>query len=91
MGLRRLRQERDPFVLRLGLSAQVYNARKAREAVSMLFLFSTGFVIFLFVFAVALKLLSFVFKPLGWLLGLLFKAFLVVALVCLAVGYFLAH
>lgn len=57
----------------------------------MLFLFSTGFVIFLFVFAVALKLLSFVFKPLGWLLGLLFKAFLVVALVCLAVGYFLAH
>ena len=57
----------------------------------MLFLFSTGFVIFLFVFAVALKLLSFVFKPLGWLLGIIFKIILLVAVLCLAAGYFLAR
>lgn len=57
----------------------------------MLFLFSTGFIIFLFIFAVGIKLLSFVFKPLGWLLGIIFKIILLVAVLCLAAGYFLAR
>ena len=64
---------------------------KARGVVPVLFLFSTGFIIFLFIIAVVLKLIGFVFKPLGWVLGILFKIILVIALIFLALGYFLAR